>query len=175
MLRGETPPKEICVTILITRAPLLQLHPWLISFSPFKFISNDLYVAKLGQVWREVSSSVNCFRQWCAENSELCVNRSNCDSFALSLSLSTLFSLASHSCFFLLPCFSDTRLHTSNTPFLLARDMLSEVETIQKGLLSRWSSFAPLMSNAFLSLPSSVHLPVPRLKCCLYGPPLPGQ
>lgn len=69
MLRGETQPKEICVTILITRVPLLQLHPWLISFSPFKFISNDLYVAKLGQVWKEVSSSVNCFRQWCAENS----------------------------------------------------------------------------------------------------------
>lgn len=50
MLQVETQPKEICGTILITRAPLLQLHPWLISFSPFKFISNDLYVTKLGQV-----------------------------------------------------------------------------------------------------------------------------
>lgn len=42
MLWEETPPREICVTILIMRTPLLQLHPWLISFSLFKFISNDL-------------------------------------------------------------------------------------------------------------------------------------
>lgn len=34
--------------------------------------------------------------------------------------------------FFLLLCSSDTHLHTSNTPFLLARDKLSEVETKQK-------------------------------------------
>lgn len=172
MLQVEPPPKEICVTILITCAPLLQLHPWLISFSPFKFISNDLYVTKLGQVWKEVSSSVNCFRQWCAENSELYVNRSNCDSFALSISLS-LFSLASHYCFFLTLCFSGTQLHTSSTPFLLAHGKLSEVETKQKGLLS--SQGSRLMSNTFLSLPSSVHLLVSLLKCRLYRPPLPGQ
>lgn len=61
---------------------VLQLHPWLTSFSLFEFISNDLYVTKLGQVWREVSSSVNCFRHWGAENSHLCVKRTNCDSFA---------------------------------------------------------------------------------------------
>ncbi len=173
MLRGETQPKEICVTILITRAPLLQLHPWLISFSPFKFISNDLYVAKLGQVWKEVSSGVNCFRQWCAENSELCVNRSNCDSFALSIfrSLFPCISLL----LFLLLYFSDTRLHTSSTPFLLARGELSEVKTKQKGLLSRRGSFARLMSSTFPSLPSSVHLLESLLKRCFYRPPLPGQ
>lgn len=92
MLQGETHPKEICVTILITCAPLLQLHPWLISFRPFKFVSNDLYATKLGQVWREVSSSVNCFRQWCAANSESSLNRCYCDSFALSISLYSLLS-----------------------------------------------------------------------------------
>ena len=140
MLQVETQPNEMCGTILITRAALLQLHPWLISFSPFKFISNDLYVTKLGQVWKEVSSSVNYFRQWCAENSELCVNRSNCDSFALCISLSlsfslsvslslasslalllslslslslSLFSLVSHSFF---PCCSVSMAHTCTHP-----------------------------------------------------------
>lgn len=117
MLRGETHPKEICVTILITCAPLLQLHPWLISFSPFKFISNDLYATKLGQVWREVSSSVNCFRQWCAANSESYLNRTYCDSFALSISLYFLLSFSVW--LFLLLCFSDTPSTVSHMSDLL--------------------------------------------------------
>lgn len=173
MFRVATPPKEICVTILIARAPLWQLHPWLISFSPFKFISNDLYVAKLGQVWKEVSSSVNCFRQRCAENSELYVNRSHCDSFALSLSLS--FLSCTSLLLLLLLCLSDSHLHTPSTPFFLACGELSEVETKQKGLLSWRGSVASLMSNAFFCLPSSVHLLVSLLKCCLYRLPPPRQ
>ena len=131
----------------------------------------------------------------------MCVNRSNCDSFALCISLSLSFSLSvslslasslalllslslslslslfsSISLFLsLLLCFYGSHLHTSSTPFLLARDKLSELEAKQKGPLSRLASIAKVMSNTFLSLPSSVHLFVSLLRCCLYRPPLPGQ
>lgn len=58
-------------------------------------------------MWKEVSSRVNCFRQRCAENSELCVNGRNsfspCSLTCMSLWLCCCFGLpASH-------------LHTSDT------------------------------------------------------------
>lgn len=122
MLWGETPPKGICVTILITHAPLLQLHSWLISFSPFKFISNDLYVAKLCQVWREVSSGVNCFRQWCAESYVWI------DVIVIHLQ-SPFLSLCISLVLFPLLCVPDTREHTF--PFCVFVT-LSKLETKQE-------------------------------------------
>ena len=54
------------------------------------------------------------------------------------------------------------------------RDKFSEVETKQKGRLSRRDIFARVMSYVF-SLPSSVHLLVSLLQCCLYHCPRPRQ
>lgn len=157
MLQGETAPEEICVTILITRAPLLQLHPWLISFSPFKFISIDLYVTKLGQVWKEVSRSVNCFRQWCAENSELCVNRSDCNSFALCL---LHLSPASSDALFLCHALACNRQ-------MLLVSMWQVKQGRNKTKRPNRQAGAPLLANAFLSVPTFIHLFVNLVKSCL--------
>lgn len=151
MLQGETAPEEICVTILITRAPLLQLHPWLISFSPFKFISIDLYVTKLGQVWKEVSRSVNCFRQWCAENQSYVWTE------VIVIHLLSAFCIS-----LWLLCHALAR----NRQMLLV-SMWQVKQGRNKTKRPNRQAGAPLLANAFLSVPTFIHLFVNLVKSCL--------
>lgn len=151
MLQGETAPEEICVTILITRAPLLQLHPWLISFSPFKFISIDLYVTKLGQVWKEVSRSVNCFRQWCAENQSYVWTE------VIVIHLLSAFCISLWFLCHALAC---------NRQMLLV-SMWQVKQGRNKTKRPNRQAGAPLLANAFLSVPTFIHLFVNLVKSCL--------
>ncbi len=103
------------------------------------------------------------------------MNRGNCDSFALSISHSLVSLLYLTLAFSVALFLWYTLAHIKHT-FLIIHGELGEVEIkLKKRPLTWQGSIAGLMSNALLSLSSSVHLIGSLLQCCLHGPPLPGQ